>query len=325
MTYAAEVLSDAPWLYWKLDEVSGSAAADSSGNARPGAYVGDAILDQANTMSRDGVVFGGGNSPYFNGSLTTGSVTATLTGFTPTDLTFEFWMADLDSLTNAGLVSYSSASSIREMQLFSTSTSSWATYMRGSAIQSFAPGKVVINTDRNHVVVTWRNSDGRLETWINGRKAQTVSGVSTGLTINAGGQLALMQHQGTLGGGGFANANRGYMGHFALYTSVLSDARIAAHWAAGAAVSAFSVTGVEAPTLDLRFADAVAFADSTYAVTLDGFGSTRSIYQRVWDITNTRWCYYSSSTQNPSPGVGDTSPVNSGNLSDHTVLAVVYA
>ncbi len=40
MTIAAAVLADAPLLYWKLDDPTGPAASDSSGNGRPGFYAG---------------------------------------------------------------------------------------------------------------------------------------------------------------------------------------------------------------------------------------------------------------------------------------------
>lgn len=41
MAYADEVLADAPSLYWRLGETSGTTAADASGNARAGTYATD--------------------------------------------------------------------------------------------------------------------------------------------------------------------------------------------------------------------------------------------------------------------------------------------
>ena len=40
MAYIDEVLADSPLVYWRLDETSGTTAADASGNARPGAHTG---------------------------------------------------------------------------------------------------------------------------------------------------------------------------------------------------------------------------------------------------------------------------------------------
>lgn len=45
-------------------------------------------------------------------------------------------------------------------------------------------------------------------------------------------------------------------------------------------------------------------------------------FQRVWDITNSRWCYYTMGTVNPSPGTTETSPVNSGSITGHSILSV---
>ena len=40
--YSAGILGLGPWLYWKLDDTTGTVAADSSGNNRPGVYSPDA-------------------------------------------------------------------------------------------------------------------------------------------------------------------------------------------------------------------------------------------------------------------------------------------
>jgi len=45
-------------------------------------------------------------------------------------------------------------------------------------------------------------------------------------------------------------------------------------------------------------------------------------FQRVWDITNSRWCYYTMTSVNPTPGTTDTSPVNSGSITGHSILSV---
>jgi hypothetical protein len=43
-------------------------------------------------------------------------------------------------------------------------------------------------------------------------------------------------------------------------------------------------------------------------------------YQRVWDVINARWCYYTKSVVDPSPSTSDTSPVHSGSINGHSVL-----
>lgn len=46
MTIASDILARGPILYWKLDDASGPAASDSSGNGRAGAYGGPFTLGQ---------------------------------------------------------------------------------------------------------------------------------------------------------------------------------------------------------------------------------------------------------------------------------------
>tara|TARA_R110002060_G_scaffold48598_1_gene59553 strand:- start:206 stop:625 length:420 start_codon:yes stop_codon:yes gene_type:complete len=45
-----------------------------------------------------------------------------------------------------------------------------------------------------------------------------------------------------------------------------------------------------------------------------------TFYQRVYDNINTFWCYYSGSTVNESPGMTDTTPHNSGDISGYSIV-----
>jgi len=45
-------------------------------------------------------------------------------------------------------------------------------------------------------------------------------------------------------------------------------------------------------------------------------------YQRVFDDTNIFWCYYSGSAVDPTPGITDTTPNNSGNISGHNIITI---
>lgn len=47
MSYDSEVAADTPQIYWKLQDTSGTSAADSSGNSRPGTYNGTATTNYA--------------------------------------------------------------------------------------------------------------------------------------------------------------------------------------------------------------------------------------------------------------------------------------
>lgn len=44
-------------------------------------------------------------------------------------------------------------------------------------------------------------------------------------------------------------------------------------------------------------------------------------YQRVWDVVNALWCYYTKSVVDANPAPTETSPVHSGTITGHSVLS----
>lgn len=55
-TYSAAVLADSPVGYWRLDETSGTTAADSSGNGYDGTYVNTPTLNQTSAITGNAAV-----------------------------------------------------------------------------------------------------------------------------------------------------------------------------------------------------------------------------------------------------------------------------
>jgi hypothetical protein len=53
VSYSSEVLADSPVGYWRLDETSGTNAADSSGGSHDGTYTGGVTLNQASLLASD--------------------------------------------------------------------------------------------------------------------------------------------------------------------------------------------------------------------------------------------------------------------------------
>jgi hypothetical protein len=87
-TYANTVLRDTPVGYWKLDETSGTVAADSSGNSRNGTYSG------TYTQGQPGLTGNSGTSTYFNGGATSYVSIPSNADFrftTNNQITVEFW------------------------------------------------------------------------------------------------------------------------------------------------------------------------------------------------------------------------------------------
>jgi len=61
---------------------------------------------------------------------------------------------------------------------------------------------------------------------------------------------------------------------------------------------------------------------TTYGGPSTTCASSYTFYQRVYDNINTFWCYYSGSTVNESPGMTDTTPNNSGDISGYSIVYV---
>jgi len=87
--YKAAVLASGPVAYWRLDETSGTSAADTSGNSNGGTYVGTPTLEVDGVM-KDG---SGSTSVHFDGStqyVVVDAVIADMVG--ETALTVEAWI-----------------------------------------------------------------------------------------------------------------------------------------------------------------------------------------------------------------------------------------
>jgi len=72
-------------------------------------------------------------------------------------------------------------------------------------------------------------------------------------------------------------------------------------------------------------------ANPRNVILLEKSGSTTTItesltieyFQRVWDIDNSQWCYYTQTAINASPGTSDTQPTNSGNITSASVVQIL--
>ena len=50
---------------------------------------------------------------------------------------------------------------------------------------------------------------------------------------------------------------------------------------------------------------------------------TIQYFQRVWDIDNSQWCYYTKTSIDSSPGTSETDPTNSGNIVSSSVVRIL--
>ena len=95
----------------------------------------------------------------------------------------------------------------------------------GTALGS---GSIVAGTEY-HFVMTYDRAAPRLEVWLNGVSAAVSTSFSAGRTTGAG---PLTQTIGNFVPGASTAGVTGSMGGYAMYPGVLSNARIAAHYAA---------------------------------------------------------------------------------------------
>ena len=104
-TYASAIAADTPSYFWRLGETAGTAAADSSGNNRPGTYVNGVVLNQAGALTGDAnraVTLDGANDRVGRNPAA---------GITGTAITTDLWLKTTTTKA-AGIVSYATTGSV---------------------------------------------------------------------------------------------------------------------------------------------------------------------------------------------------------------------
>jgi hypothetical protein len=234
MPYDAEVLADSPYLYWKLDDVSGTTAADASGNSRTGTYVGDFTLNFAPVAPELGA-----RCVNFNGSTTTGYVHRDVTDFPTGDLTIEVWFRHTDaaSLATDTLVSVSSGTHTNAFLLFITDSNSPRITVANNGNTLFNASGSMDSMRHAHLVVTWVQATGAFVMYLNGAVVQTGT-LSAAAVISATANIMVAQDNNAapptpslVAGSHWA----GRIQNVALYPAALSEARVQAHYLAGSA------------------------------------------------------------------------------------------
>ena len=223
--YAATVLADAPYGYWRLGESSGTAAADGSGYAKTGTYTGGYTLAQTGAIGAE--LDGTSNTAaLLNG--TTGRVTIPAIALAGGAITIECWV----KMTSAqdGIV-LSQSSSGTYLRVFAARTP------YGQIVTSAGTGTVT-GTSLTlgvwyHLAITWATGDN-VRLFVNGSQVATSAGTLAG-TLTQTGTVEI----GSFYGGIFLN---GTVDEAALYNTKLSAARILAHYNAGVSQGASDTT-----------------------------------------------------------------------------------
>lgn len=232
--YANEVAADAPYLHWRCRDSTGPTTADASGNGNDGTYFGtDLTFGEKGIHSdeTDTIVYLNPSGSTYDAGISLNPVPA---GFPTTDLTLEWVSRDDTPGAGRTLWSYCDSGGVQPDTIR-------VVYSNYSNRIEFEINGVVANLSTafspftrstqalQHNVLTWRSSDGRAQWFLNGYLMATQN-ISVGFSIPAGGGLVIGQDQDSLLGGYVTTeALRIVAGEFAVYDTVLSDARIRVH------------------------------------------------------------------------------------------------
>lgn len=231
MTYKETVLADSPAGYWRLGETSGTAAADSSGNNRTATYA-NVTLGAAGLIASDS-----NTAATFNGTSSEVWRADEALFDLPGTFTLEAWIKP----TKVGVAqSILSKTEGEAWGLELTAANKILFYFRTETgeFPEVVGGTVAANSIY-HVVVT--KSATTMMLWVNGAKVTELA--TTKVPRNQAGAFRI---------GKFSNEVpqpfTGVIDEVAIYESVLSEARIKAHYVAGTSsppvISSASVSNV---------------------------------------------------------------------------------
>jgi hypothetical protein len=231
MTYSAEVLADSPAAYWRLGDTSGTTMADSSGNSRSGTYT-SVNLNQTGLLSGDADTAVTFSAAGGNGLVTYSS------WMNSTSLTVEAWIKTTSATTQV-IVCRDAQSGTRVWQL--QVNSSGKVVFTNLAGGSFT-GSITVNDGvRHHIVVTYDGSASPkpIVMYVD-NVADVTSTNITAMPVPTATPICV------------GNSNRtttalfaGTLDEVAFYTTVLSAARVSAHYTAGTSAG-ISVTALPA-------------------------------------------------------------------------------
>jgi len=256
-TYSTTVLADNPYVFYRLDDTSLTAAVDASTNGLDGTYVNTAgiTLQQAPvTAELDTSTFSvlftpaGGQAAYV-------SLSGTQTGgFPQTQITFEAWIRGYIDTAEQGLIT-----SVPNTGMAITNTGLIYLYLNSTNVLT---GVTPINDGNPHyVAVTWENVNGFATIYVDGNVDANTSGIQVGYIIPVNQELRV--------GVGSTTANVGFSGYIdnaAVYPTNLSQTQVTAHYDAGK-------TGIFSSEIPVRVASTNS-AETAYTIIRDYTFST---------------------------------------------------
>ena len=247
MTFATERAADSPVAVWRLGDTSGTTAVCSP-TTYNGTYNGTFTLNQTAGSIGDSdkcVLLDGSTAyvqiadnaaltPYASGSMSLECLVK------PTALlasTQGYWIICKGGDATPTAARYDYALSVGKIGQMTFTI--WQGSTAGTTYETITSGPGLMISDAwNHVVVTFNVSTLVMELWINGIKVGSTN-VTTGSRTRTTATLRFGRRSDDA-----ANFFKGLIDEFALYNAVLSDARIAAHYAASGAITGIAVGSI---------------------------------------------------------------------------------
>lgn len=219
--YAASVLADSPFLYWRLDEASGTVAADASGNNRGANLSGNIVLGRAGALLSESAATAAG----LDGGtvLTAGSTASVGTAFS-----VELWVRTTTT-TGGPLMSLTSSANngVIERSLY-LGTDGVVRFARSGAVR--ATGTKINDGAWHHVVYTNASTgttNQRARLYVDGQLVGTGSAVTQ--TATGYWDAGQATFTGTWTGNPGASF-RGDLDEIAVYTDVLDATEVTEHY-----------------------------------------------------------------------------------------------
>ncbi len=269
--YRTAVLADTPSAYWRLDELGGPTAADSSGHGLTGTYGSVTGYQRAGALVAD-------DNPAVSVSGTALSAASdTLPGGSAAR-TVEFWTLTAGCCGTAS-VGYGDLADGAGFTASYSFDGGVLTIGNGVSAQSVTLGQPFDVDDANWHLLDFSYAAGKVTFFVDG--VSVGSAPMAGLDTTAAGTVDV--------------ASRGALDEVAIYPKALSAARVAAHWTAGSSESpscAAAPTGAypsavraDAPAAYFRSDDIV--ADPSGRVAYDASGNCHNGSYRYTDTSTT--------------------------------------
>lgn len=241
MTYSSEVLADSPLVYWRLGESSGTVAQDATANDRDGTIGASATLgvtgalggsgDSDTAITTSGTSAGTVDRAYAAWMDVTNAVSMECwVKFTGTTTRY-YWSRTGGTAVNCGLSTVSGTIRFHVNGVASTSVNSPLTYNDGNW---------------HHVVGTYDGSTARI--YVDGAEKATSTATTGNLDSTTNGLQV---------GGRGQDYFTGSVDEAAYYNTVLSAARVLAHYDAGTTTGGTTINGGLALETDTALAGSV--------------------------------------------------------------------